>query len=272
MITLTQKHRFRVPIHAENITPDIFETKTIDEIKILPVFEGNRRRVIADLFKVDDDSSNEDRTIHLVGDLTKLKKIGAKMSLGQIVVDGSVGMRLGEGMRGGTITVKGNADSWVGTMMKGGLIEVLGNAGDYIGASYRGSTEGMKKGTIVVHGDAGSDVGCFMKNGLIKVLGNIGSFAGINMRDGTILVIGNSEGRLGAQMRGGKIVVLGYVPSILPTFTINSIRRRARVGNERVSGPFYMYNGDIAEMGEGRLYVSKAKNPHLKVYERYLPS
>jgi len=272
VITLTQKHRFIVPVNAENITPDIFETKTIDEIKALPVFEGNRRRVVADLFRVDDDASNEDMTIRLVGDLTKLKKIGAKMSFGQIIVDGSVGMRLGEDMRGGIITVKGDADSWTGTMMKGGRIEVLGNAGDYIGASYRGSTEGMKGGTIVVHRDAGSEVGCFMRNGLIKVHGNIGSFAGIHMSDGTILVEGDSEGRLGAQMRGGKIVVLGHVPAILPTFTVNSIRRRATVGDERVSGPFYLYTGDLAEKGGGQIYVSQAKNPHLQVYERYLPS
>jgi formylmethanofuran dehydrogenase subunit C len=259
-------------VDAENITPDFFETKTIDEIKALPIFEGNRRRIIADLFRVDYDASSEDVTIHLVGDLTKIKKIGAKMSLGQIVVDGSVGMRLGEEMRGGIITVKGNADSWTGTMMKGGLIEIHGNARDYIGSSYRGSTEGMKGGTIVVHKNAGSEAGCFMRSGLIKVHGNIGSFTGIHMSDGTILVEGNAEGRLGAQMRGGKIVVLGKVPSILPTFTVNSIRRRATVGNERVAGPFYLYTGDLAEMGEGRLYVSQIKNPHLKVYERYLQS
>ena len=273
MIILTQKHRFSVPVNAENITPDSFETKTLDEIKALPIFEGNRRRVIADLFKVQyDDASNDDVTIRLVGDLTKLKKIGAKMSHGQIDVDGNVGMRLGEDMRGGVITVKGNADSWIGTMMKGGRIEVLGSAGDYIGSSYRGSTEGMKGGTIVVHRDAGSEVGCFMRNGLIKVHGNVGSFTGIHMSDGTILVEGDSEGRLGAQMRGGKIVVLGRVPSILPTFTVNSIRRRATVGSERVSGPFYLYNGDLAEKGEGRLYISQTKNPHLQVYEKYLPS
>jgi formylmethanofuran dehydrogenase subunit C len=130
----------------------------------------------------------------------------------------------------------------------------------------------MKGGTIVVHRDAGSEAGCFMRNGLIKVHGNIGSFTGIHMSEGTILVEGDSDGRLGAQMRGGKIVVLGKVPSILPTFTINSIRRRATVGDERVSGPFYLYNGDLAENGEGRLYVSQTKNPQLKAYERYLPS
>jgi formylmethanofuran dehydrogenase subunit C len=273
VITLTQKRRFSVPVDAANITPDIFEAKSVDEIQGLPVFEGNRRRVVADLFRVDcDAASYEDAGIRLIGDLVALKKIGAKMSSGRMVVQGNVGMRLGEEMRGGSITVKGNADSWVGTMMKGGRIEVFGNAGAYLGASYRGSSEGMNGGAIVIHGDAGSEAGCFMRNGLITVQGNIGPFAGIHMRGGVILVEGDSDGRLGAQMRGGRIVVLGHVPSILPTFTVDSVRRSVTVGEDRVTGPFYLYTGDLAEMGEGRLYVSQTANPHLQVYERYLPS
>lgn len=272
MITLTPKQRFQVPVDAENIQPDRFETKTVEEIKALPVWEGNRRRVLADLFHIESEEapSSDNATIRVVGDLTKLKKIGAKMSFGRILVDGSVGMRLGEDMRGGVITVTGNTDSWAGTMMKAGRIEVRGNVGDYVGAAYRGSTEGMRGGTIEVHGDAGSEVGCFMRNGLIKIQGNVGAFAGMHMREGTILVEGDSYGRLGAEMRGGKIIVLGHVPSILPTFTVTSVRKRAKAGPEQVSGPFYMFTGDVAENGEGRLYVAQAKNPHLHVYERYL--
>lgn len=272
MITLTPKHRFPVPVDAGNIRPDSFKAKTVEEIKSLRIWEGNRRRVVDDLFHIEyeDDPSSEDTTIRIVGDLTKLKKIGAKMSFGHILVEGNVGMRLGEDMRGGVITVKGNADSWVGTMMKEGRIEVMGNVGDYVGAAYRGSTEGMRGGIIAVHGDAGSEVGCFMRKGLIKVQGNIGSFAGMHMRDGIILIEGDSDGRLGAEMRGGKIVVLGHVPSILPTFTVKSIRKRTKAGPERISGPFYMFEGDLAENGEGRLYVAQPKNPHLRVYERYL--
>jgi formylmethanofuran dehydrogenase subunit C len=272
VITLTPKQRFHVPVDAGNIRPDSFKAKTVEEINALPVWEGNRQRAVADLFHIEAEEapSSDDVTIRVVGDLTKLKKIGAAMSFGRILVEGSVGLRLGEDMRGGIIIIKGNADSWVGTMMKAGRIEVMGNVGDYVGAAYRGSTEGMRGGTIVVHGDAGSEVGCFMRRGLIKVQGNIGSFTGMHMRDGTILVDGDAEGRLGAQMRGGKIIVLGHVPSILPTFNIKSIRKRAKAGSERISGPFYMFEGDLAENGEGRLYVDQAKNPQLRVYERYL--
>jgi formylmethanofuran dehydrogenase subunit C len=272
VIILTPKQRFQVPVDAETIQPDRFEAKTVEEIKALPVWEGNRRRVLADLFhiKAEEDPSSDAATLRVVGDLTKLKKIGAKMSRGHILVEGSVGMRLGEDMRGGVITVQGNADSWVGTMMKAGRIEVMGNVGDYVGAAYRGSTEGMRGGTIEVHGDAGSEVGCFMQKGLIKVRGNVGAFAGMHMLEGTILVEGDADGRLGAEMRGGKIIVLGHVPSILPTFTVASVRKQVKAGPERIIGPFYMFRGDVAENGEGRLYVTQAKNPHLQVYERYL--
>jgi len=272
LISLFPRYSFNVPVDAGNITPDLFAKKSIDRIKTLHLWEGNRKRVLNDLFKVDyeEDTPSENLTIRLVGDVSKLKKIGAKMSSGRVVVEGNAGMRLGEEMRGGSITVTGNADSWTGMMMKGGRIEIMGNAGDYVGTAYRGSTEGMKGGTIIIQGNAGSEVGCFMRNGLIKAHGNIGSLAGIHMRDGAILVGGNSDGRLGAEMLGGRIIVLGHVPSILPTFSVDSVRKSVRVGDETILSPFYMFTGDGVESGEGRLYVSQAKNPHLQVYEKFL--
>ena len=192
------------------------------------------------------------------------------MSTGEIIIDGDVGMHMGEEMGGGVITVTGNAGSWVGSMMKKGTIEVKGNAGDYVGAAYRGSTRGMSGGIIIIHGNAGNEVGCFMRRGLIKIYCSVGQFVGIHMRKGTIFVQGNSEGRAGAEMIGGKIVVCGWVPSIVPTFTIDSIRPRVKINEEAVTGPFYMFVGDLAEDGDGRLYVSQTQNPHLSFYEKYL--
>ena len=53
-------------------------------------------------------------------------------------------------------------------------------------------------------------------------------------------------------------------------FNIDSIRRRVKVGNERIPGPFYMFRGDLTENGEGRLYVHQTPNQHLQRYEKYL--
>ena len=272
MITLSPKRKFRFPIEAECINPDIFAKKSAKEIAALQVLEGNRKRILRDLFKIknETDSSSEEFTIRITGNTGKVRKIGSKMSMGNIIVEGDAGMHLGEEMNGGVITVTGSADSWTGSKMKGGTIEIKGDAGDYIGASYRGSTQGMKGGKIIIHGNAGYEVGCFMRKGLIKVYGNVGRFAGIHMRNGTVFIQGNSEGRTGAQMTGGKIVVCGHIPSVLPTFTIDEIRPKVKVDGEKVEGPFYRFLGDLADQGKGKLFVSRTKNPHLNSYEEYL--
>lgn len=269
MISLTPKHPFKVPVDGENITPDCFAGKSVSEIKQLQVLEGNRERTLDDLFKIDFEEAAQsgEQSIQLRGDFTKVKRIGAKMSLGHIAVEGSVGMRLGEEMRGGAITVACNADSWAGMMMRGGVIEVTGDAGDYLGAAYRGSTVGMKGGMIIVHGNVGNEAGCYMNNGLIRIDGDAGPFAGVHMRDGTILIRGNAGERVGAEMAGGKIIVLGAVPSILPSFTVDSIRKSVRIDQDKVEGLFYLFKGDITESWNGSLYVATGKNPHLKIYE-----
>lgn len=263
---------FKAPVYAECITPDAFAEKSANEIAVLQVWEGKRKRTLGDLFKIEQgaDTSSEEATIRISGDVGKVRRIGAKMSMSRIIVEGNAGMHLGEEMKGGKITVTGNAASWAGSMMKNGIIEIKGDAGDYIGAAYRGSTQGMGGGEIIIHGNAGNEVGCFMRKGIIKVYGNVGQFAGIHMRNGTIFVQGNSEGRAGAEMTNGKIVVCGYIPSILPTFTIDSVRPKVKVDKEKVKGPFYRFIGDLADNGNGKLFVSQTKNTHLSFYEHYL--
>jgi formylmethanofuran dehydrogenase subunit C len=271
-ILLRPKNAFKVPIDAECITPDAFATKTMEEIKVLEVWEGNKKRLLDELFEIsgDSDKTANEVSIQIVGDLRKVKRIGEGMSSGEITIEGDVGLHLGEKMKGGKITVSGNSDSWLGAMMKGGIITVKGNTGDYVGAAYRGSTKGMRGGTIIIHGNAGNEVGCFMRNGLIKIHGNAGQFVGMHMHDGTIFVQGDSEGRAGASMTGGKIVLSGYTASVLPTFSIDDIKKKVKVDSEEVQGPFYLFTGDNAEKGGGKFYIAQVKNQHLSFYEKYL--
>jgi len=271
-LTLLPKQDFKVPIEADCITPDAFAGKTIKEIGAMKVWEGNRQRSLEELFYIDGESGAkpEEVNIQIVGDAHKVRRIGAGMSGGEVRVEGDAGVHLGEEMTGGRITVSGNADSWTGSMMRGGVIEVKGDAGDYVGASYRGSTKGMRGGVIFIHGNAGNELGCFMRKGLIKVHGNTGQFVGMHMKDGTILVQGNCDGRAGAEMTGGKIAICGSVPSILPTFTIDSVKAKVKIDGEETAGPFYLFVGDQTENGDGKLYVAQATNPHLKFYEEYL--
>jgi len=272
VVTLRPKNSLKVPVDAECLTPDVFAGKSSREIAALKLWEGNRERALGDLFEVEGESGSTPKevSIQVFGDVHNIRRIGAHMSAGEIVVHGDVGMHLGEEMTGGRITVSGSADSWAGSMMKKGTIEIKGDAGDYVGAAYRGSTVGMSGGNIVIHGNAGNEVGCFMRKGLIKIFGNAGQFAGMHMKNGTILIQGNSEGRAGAEMTRGRIVVCGSIPSVLPTFTIDSVRPRVKVDEEEVPGPFYMFVGDLTEGGDGRLYVSQIKNPQLGFYERLL--
>jgi formylmethanofuran dehydrogenase subunit C len=273
MVDLHPLKEFTFPVKAECISPDVFQSKTKEELNQLLVWEGNRQKRLEELFKVECEKigSHEESVIEICGNVSNVRRIGANMTQGEVRIKGDVGAHLGEKMKGGTITVHGNAGGWVGSMMKGGTIEIHGNAGDYLGAPYRGSTEGMKGGQIIVHGDVGNEAGAHMKKAMIKIYGNVSQFAGFRMHDGTIYVQRDCEGRAGACMTGGKIIVKEHLESVLPTFTIDSIKQKVKIGEtESIDGPFYVFLGDLAENGNGKLYVSKEENPHLSHCEKLL--
>ncbi|MGQ9545360.1 MAG: formylmethanofuran dehydrogenase subunit C, partial [Candidatus Bathycorpusculaceae bacterium] len=134
-----------------------------------------------------------------------------------------------------------------------------------------GSSEGMHGGKIVVYGNVGNEAGAHMRKGVIKIYGRAGQFLGLRMQEGTIYVAKDSGGRAGACMKGGKIVIGGFLESVLPTFTIDSIKEKVKIEEgETASGPFYLFLGDLVENGEGKLYVFKEKNLHLSYYEKLL--
>jgi formylmethanofuran dehydrogenase subunit C len=274
MISLRPLKDFTFPILAECISPDVFQAKTLTEIEALQVWEGNKQKKLGNLFKVDEaktENQPESPAIAVYGNVSKVRRIGLGMKSGEITINGDAGMHLGEEMKGGSITVHGNVAGWTGSMMKGGSIEIHGNAGDYLCAPYRGSVEGMHGGKVVVQGDVGTEAGAHMKKGIIKIYGSAGQFTGFRMVDGTIYVKGECEGRAGACMKDGKIVVGGRLDSVLPSFTIDGIRPKVKIEQDEVAeGPLYVFLGDLAENGKGKLYVSKEKNPHLNRYEKFL--
>jgi formylmethanofuran dehydrogenase subunit C len=270
MIVLTPLRKFQFPVIAECISPDVFQGKTLDEIAALTLWEGNKQKTLDNLFKIEENTA-ESPNITINGDVSEVRRIGMGMKNGEIVINGNTGMHLGSKMAGGKITVHGDVSGWAGAEMRDGAIEIHGNAGDYLASSYRGSTEGMHKGKIIVHGNVGSDVAVFMHGGTIKIYGNAGQFLGFRMRDGTIYVEKNAETRVGACMTGGKIVVGGFLEEVLPTFTIDSVKPKVKVEEtESISGPLYVFLGDLAEQGNGKLFVSKGNNPHLSQYEKFL--
>jgi formylmethanofuran dehydrogenase subunit C len=271
MIVLTPLRNFQFPVHAECINPDVFQGKAVAEIASLAVWEGNKQKKLSELFKIEETPA-ETPDITINGDASEVRRVGQGMKNGEIVINGNAGMHLGEKMAGGKITVNGNAAGWTGSSMKKGLIEIHGDASDYLATPYRGSTEGMRGGKIVVDGNVGSDSGCYLRGGVIIVKGNAGPFLGFQISDGVIYVEKNAAARLGASMTGGKIAVSGVAEDIMPTFTVDSVKAKVKIDDTfTAQGPFYVFLGDLAERGNGKLFVSKTSNPQLgPIYDKYL--
>ncbi len=267
MIILRPKVRFKVPIEAECISPDVFSDKSMDEIRKLEILYGNKRKPLGELFEIEE-GQGDGETIKMEGDMSRVKHVGAQMSKGRIEIEGDIGMHLGREMSGGEILVRGNAGDWLGAEMKGGLITVHGRVGNLAGAGYRGSKVGMKGGTIIVNGDAGREVGELMRRGVIAVTGSLGEFTGALMTGGTIVCFGKLGGRAGAGMERGTILSFDR-PSFLPTFKrscvyrptfvpllLNSLRKYGLpIKREYLEGSYERYDGDIASLGRGEILV-----------------
>lgn len=269
-IILKPKMEFDVPVEAEAISPDLFQGKSREEIENLPVFLGNKKMALKDLFLIEGDPSAE---ILIEGDLSRVKKIGYGMSRGRIQIKGNAGMHTGATMSGGEILVEGDAQDWLGAEMKGGLIRVKGNAGHFVGASYWGSKQGMNRGVILIEGNVGNETGKKMRRGLIAIKGKTGDFLGVGMIGGTIFVFSQIGERPGAEMKRGSIVLLqencSGPPTLLPSFaydcTYNPTFLRVYfkalkelgfpVKEEYISGKYRRFNGDIVELGKGEILI-----------------
>ena len=267
-LTLLQLHtQPDVPLEAEVINPSVFAGLSETGIEHLNVMHGNVKAKLGDFFKVTGES---DSAIHLEGDLKNIKMIGAKMSSGNITIDGDVGMHLGLSMSGGEIQVNGNAGDWVGPEMSGGRIIVKGNAGHMVGSAFRGQATGIQGGEIFIHGDAKNEVGNSMRRGFIAVGGNAGDFTGVNMLAGTIIVLGKLGIRTGAGMIRGTIASLEdaeMLPSFEYSCTYHPIFLRFylirlqeygfnnHIQEQHLSGKYKRYSGDGIELNRGEVLL-----------------
>ena len=254
------------PLEAESITPDNFAGKSIDDIKKLVIYHGNEELTIGDLFNVSGDSGDkDDLKIIIGGNLSNVKRIGEKMSGGEIIINSDVGMHVGNTMSGGKILVNGNADDWAGAMLEGGELEITGNAGNYVGAAYRGYWQGMKNGIIKVKGKIGVEAMTWAKSSKPNnrwptlYCGSAASFLGIHNHGGTIVVEGDVDRCAGADQAWGTIVIKGKVSRKLPGYKkIGEVKEIQLPNGEKVTGKFIEYSGDhtIKKETNGRLYIA----------------
>ncbi|MCG8380538.1 MAG: formylmethanofuran dehydrogenase subunit C [Proteobacteria bacterium] len=258
-----------VPMEADCITPNRFQSLSNNDIRRLTVFHGNRQEQLGEFFDCD---GNNDGDIIIDGDCSNIKHIGSAMSSGRITVEGNVGVHTGAAMRGGEIIIQGNASDWLGPEMLGGRITIQGDAGHMVGSGYRGSTAGMQGGEIIVHGNVKNETGHVMRRGLIVVGGNAGDFTGVNMLAGTIIVLGEMGIRAGAGMKRGTIICQNKA-EILPTFTQSCdyqpsfIRRYLKylntlglsINESLINGPFKRWCGDSVELNRGEILLYAGK-------------
>ncbi len=228
MLHLTPIANPQIPVELDGILPDRLAGLQPGEIAKLPIFHGNRREELGQFFSVTGDASYGEVVIH--GSCPWVKLLGAKLSTGRIVVEGSVGMHAGAGMTGGELCIHGNSGDWLGAEMRGGRIRVMGSAGSLVGAAYRGSRKGMIGGEILIHRNAGDEVGLLMRRGIIAVGGTCGEFTGASMIAGTIAALGGVGPRAGAGMKRGTILVASGELELPPSFRHSCDYRPAFLG------------------------------------------
>jgi len=270
-INLTLKKsatKSNIPIEAEIISPDNFIDKDLMEISRLSVWRGNKELTINQVFTISGDhvKGGEIKNLKIIlkGDLSKIKRIGQKMSDGLIDIKGSVGMHLGTQMAGGKIIVQENAGDFAGANMKGGEMHIFGNAGHYLGGSVRGDWRGMSNGKIRVEGNIGNECGVWMRKGVIEIGGNVNLFLGIHMHNGIIVVDGDVEGRAGAEMTGGIIVIKGKLKKNLPSFEFVGKKKGLEIEKYGIiADSFLEFKGDFAERKQGSMFLLESKNTHL---------
>lgn len=258
------KQNLDFPIEVDAICPDVIAGKSIDEIKVLPAYEGKVVRKLADFFNISGSVGKEPSSVKIIvkNSSKKVKRIGERMSDGEIVIHGDAGMHVGDMMTGGKITINGDADHYAGVNMKGGILSVSGNAGNYLGGAYRGDWRGMSGGKIIVEGNAGFEIGAWMRgtkktreNGepLIHVKGNCGLHPGHHNHGGFIIIEGDCKGKAGSEMGRGDVAVLGKT-EILASF-VKTDETASEIPAINIKGPFTIYKGDTGVGGKGKLYV-----------------
>jgi len=264
-VKLTPKGEIDIMVEAELISPDSFAGKPEAELCELLVWQGPREAKLAEFFEVEawdeETTGDEDGAVEILidGDVSRIKRIGQRMTKGSIEILGSAGMHLGSEMAGGEIRVRENVGPWAGMNMKGGRLEVDGDAGDHAGSAYRGSWRGMSGGKILIRGNARSQIGGGMSGGEILVEGSVENFCGIRQNGGLILVGKDAVRGVGAEMTGGSIAVLGKIQNFTPGFVASGTERDPVIGDFKIEGEFAKFLGDyaISKSPKGVLFVQE---------------
>jgi formylmethanofuran dehydrogenase subunit C len=192
--------------------------------------------------------------IRFEGDFSRVDRLAAGLTEGEVVVDGNLGRHAGAGMAGGSV-------------------EVTGDAGPGAGGAAVEARRGMSGGELVVHGSVGSEAGSRMRRGLVVVGRDAGADAGFGMIAGSLILFGAATGEVGLWSKRGSIVALGavkipityryactYQPAHLRVM-LRRLRTRYSLPLEEwhLAGLYRRYSGDLADIGRGEILAWSAE-------------
>jgi formylmethanofuran dehydrogenase subunit C len=211
-----------------------------------PIYlERDGRVPLGDLFDI---KGHPDGQIRIQGDLEFADRVGARLSAGRVMVEGSVGAEAGLGMSGGALVIQGNA-------------------GPRAGAAPLGYKRGMTGGELIIRGAAGSEAGAAMRRGVLVIERAAGERAGLGMIAGSIIVFGSAGKDTGLWSKRGSVVALGQITppaTYVYACTYHPVhlrllftRLRSQYGvqarRRHLTGLYRRYSGDLSEIGKGEI-------------------
>ena len=266
-MTLTLTLRTPPPdrVRLTGLLPGRLRGLGASEVAVLPIRCGRRTIAVGDVFDV---SGTGDAVLVVAGDLRRVDGIGAGMSSGRVLVEGSSGDHLGARMSGGEIIVQGDVGAWAGAELAGGVLWISGDAGDRLAGAYPGTRAGMTGGEIIVSGNAGEEVGAGMRRGLVAVGGRIESGAGLRMLAGTIIALrgigteaglGNKRGSLVSGVALDPLPGYAFATRYRPPALRLQLRRIRELGvpvrDALFTGAWARWSGDRTELGRGEILI-----------------
>ena len=264
-LTLTTRTQPPARVDAGSLIPERLRGLNATEVGALTVRCGLEMIAVAELFEV---SGTSDGQLVLAGDLHRVDRIGASMSCGQLVVDGSCGDHLGARMSAGEIVVRGNAGAWAAAELVGGVVRISGAAGARLGAAYPGTRAGMSGGEVIIGGDAGEEAGAGLRRGLVAVGGATGAGAGLRMLAGTVIALGgigaeaglgNKRGSLASGRALAPLPGYAFATRFAPPALALQLRRVRALGlavpDALLRGNWARWSGDRTELGRGEILI-----------------
>ena len=263
-ITLTLRAALDTDVEVDGLTPDRLAALGSAEIGALPVWYDGRRASLGDVFAVRGERSS---TLRVAGALGRVAGLGAGMTGGTLVIDGSAGRGVGAGMSGGTLEVTGDAGDEAGLAMAGGTLRIRGRAGDRVGGALPGASRGMTGGEIVVHGSAGDETAARARRGLVVIGGDAGERTARDIIAGSVIVLGRTGRDAGRGGKRGTIVAVGAIdvpetylyactyepPHVRLTMTYLRRRYGLPIDEPVAAGRYRRWCGDAGTPGKGEI-------------------